>query len=71
MELPLAVQALKWLLACVNPEVPVEITVRSEGLATLVALVGLLTGVNTFMLLQAACVEKPFAAHVANKRLLS
>lgn len=71
VEFPMAVHALKRLLAGVNPKMAVEITVCPEGLAALVALVRFLASVNALVLLEAAGVKKPLAAHVANKRLLA
>lgn len=70
MELPVTVQTFERFLARVDPQVSVEVSVGSEGLATLVALVRFFSGVYSLVLLQAAGVEKALPAHVANKRLL-
>lgn len=70
VELPLTVQAFKRLLARVDPQVSVEVSVRSEGLAALVAFVRFFTGVNPLVLLQTAGVEEPLPADVTNKGLL-
>lgn len=71
VELPMTERTLKGLLPRVDPHVPVEVSVRSEGLAALVTFVRLLACVNALVLLQTSSVEKPLSAHVANKRLLA
>lgn len=70
VELPMTVRTLKWLLTRVDAQVSVEVTVRSEGLAALVALVRFFTRVDPLVLLQTTGVEKPLPAHVTNERLL-
>lgn len=70
VELPLTVQTFKRLLARVDPQVSVEVSVRSEGLAALVAFVRFLACVNALVLLQAPGVEESFPAHITDKRLL-
>lgn len=70
MELPVTVHTRERFLARVYPQVSVEVSVRPEGLAALVALVRFFAGVNPLVLLQTAGVEKPLPAHIANERLL-
>lgn len=70
VELLVTVQTFKLLLARVDPQVPVEVSVCSEGLVALVAFVRLLARVNPLVLLQAASVEKPLPAHVTDEGLL-
>lgn len=57
--------ALKWLLACVDPVVGLQLVLEAELLATAVALIGLLTGVDALVALQCALVPEAAAAELA------
>lgn len=71
MELPVTVQTFKRLLARVDAQVSVVVSVCSEGLVALVAFVRLFARVYPLVLLQAAGVEESLPAHITDKRPLA